>query len=55
VFFLIYVAPQTFAQLVATMSGLMVACDMVKSCKLLSKNSNFNFVFKVAAHIALEY
>jgi hypothetical protein len=33
----------------------MVACDMVKSCKLLSKNSNFNFVFKVAAHIALEY
>ena len=54
VFFLIYVAPQTFAQLVATMSGLLVACVMVKSCKLLSKNSNFKFVFEVAAHIALD-
>jgi hypothetical protein len=46
VFFLIYVAPQTFAQLVATMSGLLVACVMVKSCKLLSKNSNFNLFLK---------
>ena len=36
------------------MSGLLVACVMVKSCKLLSKNSNFKFVFEVAAHIALD-
>ena len=36
------------------MSGLLVACIMVKSCKLLSKNSNFKFVFEVAAHIALD-